>query len=49
MRWCDRDGNVVLTGDERASQAEQRASQSEKRAQQLAERLRVMGIDPDIL
>jgi Uma2 family endonuclease len=34
---------------QRAEQAEQRAEQAEQRAQLLAERLRTMGIDPDIL
>lgn len=42
LRWCYKDGNILLTGDERASQAEQRA-------QLLAERLRTMGVDPNSL
>lgn len=42
LRWCYQDGNVLSTGDERASQAEQRA-------QILAERLRAMGVDPETL
>ncbi|MEH1885814.1 Uma2 family endonuclease [Nostoc sp.] len=56
LRWCYQDGNVLSTGDERASQSEQRASQSEQRAseaeqrnQLLADRLRAMGVDPDTL
>jgi Uma2 family endonuclease len=49
LRWCYKDGNVLLTGDERASQAEKRASQAEQRAQLLAERLRAMGVDPNSL
>ena len=49
LRWCDRKGNVLLTGDERAKQAEQRASQAEQRAQMLAEKLQELGIDPDTL
>ncbi|MDZ8258300.1 Uma2 family endonuclease [Nostoc sp. ChiQUE01b] len=49
LRWCYQDGNVLSTGDERASQAEQRASQAEQRAQILAERLRAMGIDPETI
>jgi hypothetical protein len=47
LRWCQSDGQVVLTGAERADQAEVRADQAEARAQQLAERLRAMGINPD--
>ncbi len=42
LRWCYKDGNVLPTGDERASVAEQRA-------QLLAEKLRDMGIDPNTL
>ncbi|MBD2681799.1 MULTISPECIES: Uma2 family endonuclease [Nostoc] len=49
LRWCQQDGTILPTGDERASQAEQRASQAEQRAQILAERLRAMGIDPDTI
>ncbi|AFY33165.1 Uma2 family endonuclease [Calothrix sp. PCC 7507] len=56
LRWCNQDGNILLTGDEhaeqerqRAEQERQRAEQAEKRAQLLAERLRAMGIDPDNL
>ena len=40
LRWCDRDGQVILTGAERADGAE-------SKAQRLAERLRAMGVDPD--
>lgn len=42
LRWCNQDGMLLATGDERASQAEQRT-------QQLAERLKSLGIDPDNL
>jgi hypothetical protein len=40
LRWCDRTGQVIPTGAERAEQAE-------SKAQKLAERLRAMGVDPD--
>jgi len=56
LRWCDREGNILLTGSERAEQAEQRASlaesqleQEKQRTQLLAERLLALGIDPDSL
>ena len=56
LRWCYQDGNLLLTGDERAEQERQRAEQERQRAEQaearaqlLAERLRAMGIDPDAL
>ena len=49
LRWCDaeaaarlRDGNILLTGDERATLAE-------LRAQLLAEQLRNLGVEPDTL
>lgn len=47
LRWCDQQQWVVLTGAERAAEAERRASEAEARAQRLAERLQAMGIDPD--
>jgi Uma2 family endonuclease len=40
LRWCDRQGQVIPTGAERADTAE-------AKAQRLAEQLRAMGIDPD--
>ncbi|MEH2091656.1 Uma2 family endonuclease [Nostoc sp.] len=49
LRWCYQDGNVLLTGDERAEQERQRAEQAEQRTQLLADRLRAMGVDPDTL
>lgn len=49
LRWCYQDGNVLLTGNERAEQERQRAEQAEQRAQLLAERLRAMGINPDTM
>lgn len=47
LRWCDRDGNVIPTGAERANEVEERANEAEQKAQKLAERLRAMGINPD--
>lgn len=54
LRWCDRQGNLILTGDERAQQEHQRAQQEHQRAQQehqraefLAKLLREHGINPD--
>ncbi|NEQ51815.1 MAG: Uma2 family endonuclease [Leptolyngbya sp. SIO3F4] len=39
LRWCDAQGNWLLTDTE----------QAEKRAERLAEQLRAMGVDPDTL
>ncbi len=37
LRWCDRDGNLVLSGTEQAQQAEERAREAEARARQATE------------
>jgi Uma2 family endonuclease len=49
MRWWDAQGNLLLTGEERAEQEHQRAEQEHQRAERYAERLRQMGINPDDL
>jgi hypothetical protein len=49
LRWCDRDGKILLTGDERAEQAQQRAEQAEQRTQRLEEHLRSLGVDLETL
>jgi non-ribosomal peptide synthetase component E (peptide arylation enzyme) len=53
LRWCDRDGQVIPTGAERAemehlrAETERRRAEAEQqRAERLAERLRSMGVDP---
>ena len=55
LRWWDSEGNLLLIGSERAElerqiaeREKQRAEQAERKAAQLAERLRAMGIDPDV-
>jgi len=40
LRWWDLQGNLLLTGSERAKAAEEKAAR-------LAERLRELGVDPD--
>jgi hypothetical protein len=54
LRWCDRQGAVIPTGAEgqqverqRADAERQRADTEQQRAERLAERLRMMGIDPN--
>lgn len=56
LRWCDLEGNLLLTGTERAEQervrAEQermRAEQERERAERMAAKFREMGIDPDTI
>ncbi len=40
LRWCDRDGSLLMTGQERATA-------EAKRATALAAKLRELGVDPD--
>jgi N-acetyl-anhydromuramyl-L-alanine amidase AmpD len=47
MRFWDNQGNLLLTGFERAEQAEAQLAQERQRVQLLAERLIELGIDPD--
>jgi Uma2 family endonuclease len=47
LRWCDRDGQVIPTGAERAEDEKRRADSAEEKARKLAERLRSLGINPD--
>ncbi|NEO28582.1 MAG: Uma2 family endonuclease [Kamptonema sp. SIO4C4] len=54
LRWWDREGNLLLTGEERAEQEQaraererERAEQAEANVQRLRERLLELGIDPD--
>jgi hypothetical protein len=56
LRWCDRQGNLIPTGAERADGEKQRADGEKQRADgekqradKLAEKLRAMGIDPNAL
>ncbi|MFB2838869.1 Uma2 family endonuclease [Floridanema evergladense] len=55
LRWWDLDGNLLLVGQEiaelerqRAEQERQRAELAERKAAILAERLRELGVDPDV-
>ncbi|MGB7275427.1 MAG: Uma2 family endonuclease [Geitlerinemataceae cyanobacterium] len=47
LRWWDSQGNLLLTGDERAEQQQQRAEREQQRAERLAAKLRELGVDPD--
>ncbi|MGB3492839.1 MAG: Uma2 family endonuclease [Elainellaceae cyanobacterium] len=49
LRWWDSGGHLLLSGDERADQAQQRADQAQQRADRMADKLRELGIDPDDL
>ncbi len=47
LRWCDAQGNILLTGDEKAERSEQQAEYERQRADRLAALLKAQGIDPD--
>ncbi|OIP73946.1 MAG: hypothetical protein AUK48_09745 [Oscillatoriales cyanobacterium CG2_30_44_21] len=47
LRWCDRQGEIYLTGSELAKQADLQLTQERQRSELLAEKLRNLGIDPD--
>jgi hypothetical protein len=49
LRWWNTEGNLLLTGEERAESERQRAEQVQQKSDRLAERLRQMGINPDDL
>jgi hypothetical protein len=56
LRWCDEQGNIILTGEERARMESERADfeaasrrEAEERAALFAAKLREMGVDPDHL
>jgi Uma2 family endonuclease len=48
LRWCDQEGTILQTGLERAEYEKARADQAQARADQLADRLRELGLDPDV-
>jgi len=47
LRWCDQQGNLLLTGQERTTLEKQRADQEKQRADRLAEQLRRLGVEPE--
>jgi hypothetical protein len=55
LRWWDEQGNLLLTGEERAEIERQRAEQAELllgqeqlRVEQLKEQLRRLGVNPEV-
>lgn len=47
LRWWNLQGQLLLTGEERAAQAEQQLVEERQRSAQLAAKLRSLGIEPD--
>jgi hypothetical protein len=47
LRWCDRNGNLIPTGAERAVAERERADAERERADRLAAKLRALGVDPN--
>jgi hypothetical protein len=55
LRWCDRNGDMYLTGSELAKQASELAKQAEadlnqerQKSERLAEQLKKLGFEPDL-
>lgn len=48
LRWWDFQGNLLLTGDERAKRESQRAERERQRADRLTEQLRELGVEPEV-
>ncbi|MBH8553683.1 Uma2 family endonuclease [Nostocaceae cyanobacterium CENA357] len=48
LRWWDLQGNLLLTGEERAEQESQRAEQERQRNERLVAQLRSLGIEPEV-
>jgi hypothetical protein len=46
LRWWDSNGDLLLTGEERADVEKQRAELEKQRADRLAAKLREIGVDP---
>ena len=46
LRWCDKDGEMLPTPDEKTEKAEKRTLEAEIRAELLAAELSKLGVDP---
>lgn len=49
LYWYNQQGERLLTPEENAKLAQQEAQEAQRRAQLLAERLRSLGVDPDLI
>ncbi|MFM6812956.1 MAG: Uma2 family endonuclease, partial [Dolichospermum sp.] len=48
LRWWDVDGNLLLSGEERAEQEYQRAEQERLKNERLIAQLRALGVEPEV-
>ncbi|MBD2186270.1 Uma2 family endonuclease [Planktothrix sp. FACHB-1355] len=48
LRWWNSEGNLLLTGEERAELEQQRAERAEEKLEQLRSQLRSAGIEPEV-
>jgi len=48
LRWCDKDGRVLLTGAERAEQEKRRADENAEAIKRLQAQLRALSIEPSV-
>lgn len=47
LRWCDQEGNLILTGAEASQRERQRAERERQRVERVAAQLRQLGIVPE--
>ncbi|TAF08977.1 MAG: Uma2 family endonuclease [Nostocales cyanobacterium] len=48
LRWWDLEGNLLLTGEERAEQERQKAEQERQKNDRLIAQLRALGVEPEV-
>ena len=48
LRWWDAEGNLLLSGNERAEQIEIKLEEERQKADRLAAQLRAAGIEPEL-
>ncbi len=49
LRWYDRTGQLILTDSEQKEQERSLKEEAQARAERLAQRLRALGVDPDMI
>jgi len=48
LRWCDRQGQVIPTGRERAEKERERADRERQQKERLQAQLRALGVEPEV-
>jgi hypothetical protein len=48
LRWWDQQGNLLLTGHEKAAESQNQLEQERQKVERLAAQLRAAGIEPEV-